>query len=78
MPKLQGKVHIPPGEVDDIVNELIQRNVCDWVPLQNVMHFRGEPVLNGVFGVEKPVVLPSGKPVLWFIMNLVASNSLLL
>ena len=78
VPKLQGKVHIPPGEVDAIVHELIQRNVCDWVPLQNVMHFRGEPVLNGVFGVEKPVVLPSGKPVLRFIMNLVPSNSLLL
>ena len=77
LPRLQGKIHIPPSELDSVVSELVSRNVCSWVPLEEVFHYRGEPVLNGLFGVEKPTKLPDGSPVLRVIMNLVPSNSCL-
>ena len=77
LPKLQGKIHIPSEEVDGIVATLIERNVCAWVPLQDVMYFRGQPVLNGLFGVEKPARTASDKCVLRLIMNLVPTNSVL-
>ena len=77
LPRLQGKIHIPPSELDAVVSELVSRNVCTWVPLKQVFHYRGEPVLNGLFGVEKPTRLPDGSPVLRVIMNLVPSNSCL-
>ena len=77
LPKLQGKIHVAPQYLDDVIGELISRNVCDWVPLSSVLHYRGQPVLNGLFGVEKPTSLPSGLPILRTIMNLVPSNSVL-
>ena len=77
LPKLQAKIHVQPGELDLVVNELIERNVCAWVPFSSVLRYRGEPVLNGLFGVQKPSVLPSGRPILRTIMNLVPSNSVL-
>ena len=77
LPRLQGKVHAEPGEMDLIADELVKRGVCDWVPLKSVVTYRGERVLNGLFGVAKPSTLESGKPVLRLIMNLVPSNSIM-
>lgn len=77
LPKLQGKIHADPKEMEHIANELVQRGVCSWVPLRHVLRFRGQGVLNGMFGVEKPATIASGKPILRLIMNLVPSNSVL-
>ena len=77
LPKLQAKIHIAPHHVDPIIDELLHRNICDWVPFSSVLHYRGQPVLNGLFGDQKPTVLPSGQPILRTIMNLVPSNSVL-
>ena len=77
LPKLQGKIHIQPGDVDGIANELVNRGVCRWIPLDSVMKFRGERVLNGLFGVEKSGTLENGKAPLRLIMNLVPSNSVM-
>ena len=77
LPKLQARVHVQTGEIDDIARELVQRNVCDWVPLESVFRFRGEPVLNGLFGAPKPTTLEDGRPILRLIMNLVPSNSIM-
>ena len=77
LPKLQGKIHIDGSDVDSIAQELVTRGVCRWIPLENVVRFRGELVLNGLFGVEKPGLLPSGKPPLRLIMNLVPSNAII-
>ena len=52
-------------------------NICDWVPLDSVVKYRGQHVLNGLFGVEKSGKVASGKPVLRLIMNLVGSNSIM-
>ena len=75
LPKLQGKIHVVEGELDRICDELIGRNVCTWLPLEEVLHYRGEPVLNGLFGVEKAARTPSGRCVLRVIMNLVSTNA---
>ena len=72
LPKLQGKVHAKAGEM-----EQVERGVCTWTPFHEVLKYRGQPVLNGLFGVEKPSKLAPGKPVLRLIMNLVASNSVM-
>ena len=75
LPKLQARVHVQQGEIDAIARELVERNVCGWVPLESVFKFRGEPVLNGLFGVPKHSTLDDGRPILRLIMNLVPSNS---
>ena len=76
LPKLTGKVHAVSGEMDRISEELVDRGVCSWFPLSQVMTFRGEKVLNGLFGVRKSAVLDDGSPVLRLIMNLVPGNSI--
>ena len=77
LPKLQGKIHVKEGEMELISSELVKRGVCTWIPSESVLHFRGQPVLNGLFGVAKPTTLPNGKSTLRLIMNLVPSNSVI-
>ena len=72
----KAKIHIAEGERMGIATELVDRGVCDWIPLSEVAEFRGSKILNGLFGVEKPSKLDSGESVLRLIMNLVPSNSL--
>jgi len=78
LPKLQGRVHVEKGEIEDISNALVQCGVCDWTPLSEVLTYRGERVLNGLFGVQKSSTISTGEPVLRVIMNLVPSNSVML
>ncbi len=75
--RLPGRVHVKAGEKLEIARELVRRNVCQWVPLSQVIEIDGVKILNGLFGVEKPTTTESGKPVLRLIMNLVPSNSIL-
>ena len=75
-PKLQGRVHVRPGELDAIADELVTRGVCMWFPLRKVKHVRGSPVLNGLFGVPKQTILSDGTPVLRLIMNLIPGNAI--
>lgn len=76
MPKLKGKIHVHPGDVCELADELVTRGICRWLPLDQVAVFRGEPVLNGLFGVPKNTTLDDGAPVLRLIMNLVPGNSI--
>jgi hypothetical protein len=75
LPKMPGKIHIREGDQMRIADELVRRNVCDWIPLKSVFSVRGTKVLNGLFGVAKPTSLQDGRPILRFIMNLTGSNS---
>ena len=75
-PKLHGRVHVRPGELDAIAKELVDRGICMWFPLRKVKHVRGVPVLNGLFGVPKQTVLADGSPVLRLIMNLIPGNAI--
>ena len=77
LPKLRGIIHVEPGETEGIAAELVRRGICSWVPLSSVVHYRGQPVLNGMFGVEKGAKLEDQRPVLRLIMNLVSSNSIM-
>ena len=77
LPKLQGKIHIAHGEEDKVAQLLVNRGICSWTPVDQVLRYRDEMVLNGLFGVEKSTRTDSGKPVLRVIMNLVPSNSVM-
>ena len=66
-----------PEDQKPLADELVGRNICKWAPLEDVATLGGKPILNGLFGVEKPTTLPSGKKVLRLIMNLVPSNEVL-
>ena len=77
LPKLQARVHCKEGDLIPLCHELVSRNICDWIPLEEVFKFRGTKVLSGLFGVRKASTLPSGLPVLRLIMNLIPSNSIL-
>jgi len=77
LPKLQGKLHVEKGTELRLANELVSRGVCCWVPFEKVLCFRGQKVLNGLFGVEKSSRLATGKCVLRLIMNLIPSNAVL-
>ena len=75
LPKMPGRVHVREGDKLRIADELIKRNVCEWIPLEKVYRVGEQPVLNGLFGVTKPTVLEDGRSVLRLIMNLVGSNA---
>ena len=75
LPKMPGRVHMLESDRLKIALELVSRNVCSWLPLDMVHRVKGIPVLNGLFGVRKPAVLPDGRPILRFIMNLTGTNA---
>jgi site-specific DNA-cytosine methylase len=75
LPKMPGKIHVRKADKMRIALELVARNVCDWIPLSKVHEINGVKVLNGLFGVAKPVLLDNGQPVLGLIMNLTGSNA---
>eukprot|EP00438_Fugacium_kawagutii_P035668 Skav205025 [mRNA] locus=scaffold1026:370533:376645:- [translate_table: standard] len=77
LPKLQAKVHFQEGEKLKVAKLLVDRRVCDWIPLSEVIRYRGEPVLNGMFAVGKDSFLDDGRQVQRCIMNLIPSNSIL-
>lgn len=76
LPRLQGRVHVKDEDLIPICHELTERGVCKWIPLTDVVRFRGKPVLSGLFGVPKPTMLEDNTPVLRLIMNLVPANSI--
>ena len=75
LPRMPGKIHIKDSDRVAIGNELIERNICEWIDLDRVYKVNNIPVLNGLFGVEKPNKLSDGRAVLRLIMNLTGSNS---
>ena len=77
LPKLHAKVHIAPGERMEVARLLVKRGICAWVPEDKVLRYRGQKVLNGLFGVPKAKKLDTGECVLRCIMNLIPSNSVM-
>ena len=75
LPKLPGRVHIKEEDKMKIALELVRRNVCSWIPLEQVYKVKGVTILNGLFGVSKPTSLEDGRPILRVIMNLTGSNA---
>lgn len=78
LPKLQAKVHIENKDREKLAHLLVERQICDWVDFDEVLEYRGEKVLNGLFGVAKTSALDDGRAHLRLIMNLIPSNSVML
>ncbi|CAE7224498.1 unnamed protein product [Symbiodinium necroappetens] len=58
-----------------VAKGLIERKICDIIPLSQVIHVDGKPVLGGLFGVPKNEEV-DGVPVLRLIMDLRPINKL--
>ena len=71
------KVHVVDDDKLALAELLVSRGVCTWTEEKKVFKYRGEMVLNGLFGVAKSSQLPNGKPVLRVIMNLIPINGVL-
>ncbi len=77
LPRLQGRVHILPEDKVALAKLLVERGICGWTEETEVFRFKGQRVLNGLFGVPKSTLLEDGRPVLRLIMNLIPSNSVM-
>lgn len=78
LPPLQAKVHFEPGEQMKVAKLLVERNICSWIRLDEVLTYRNQKVLNGLFAVGKDSRTPGGKVVQRTIMNLIPSNAVLM
>ena len=56
------RVMIPHECWDEVVSGLLRRNLCGVMPLDEVFHVNGSPVLGGLFGVPKGEAKPCGLP----------------
>ena len=77
IPKLRAKIHCPESELLPLCLELVDRNICTWLPATEIAVFRGQQIRSGLFGVKKAGVLADGRAILRLIMNLVPSNSVM-
>ena len=77
LPKLQAKVHVAEEDKMKLAALLVERNICSWIPLADVVEYRGQKVLSGLFGVAKSSTLDDGRPHLRVIMNLIPANAIL-
>ena len=73
---LPGRVHIVSEDRLAIAQELVSRNICRWIDLEEVHVVQGRKLLNGMFGVTKPSTTDEGLPVLRVIMNLIPINKI--
>lgn len=76
---LQAKVHIQKGDEKQLCELLVGRNICGWVPEDEVLRVGGVKVLNGVFGVGKGKFLDENNEIeiLRVIMNLKPTNRIM-
>eukprot|EP00438_Fugacium_kawagutii_P036840 Skav204450 [mRNA] locus=scaffold1298:250701:254168:+ [translate_table: standard] len=74
--KLQSRVHITKGEELAVCKLLVERQICSWIPRDDVLEVRNTKILNGLFAVGKGTFQESGKEVQRLIMNLVPTNGI--
>lgn len=76
---LQAKVHIQKGDEKQLCELLVGRNICGWVPEDEVLRVGGVKVLNGLFGVGKGKFLDENNEIeiLRVIMNLKPTNRIM-
>ena len=60
-------------EWPSICQGLVGKGICEVVPLDELFHIQGQPLLNGMFGVGKGEFV-NGKEALRLIMNLIPLN----
>ena len=69
------RVMVRAEDWEAVAKGLIERKICDIIPLSQVIHVDGKPVLGGLFGVPKNEEV-DGVPVLRLIMDLRPINKL--
>ena len=69
------RVMVRPEDWGAVAEGLLERRICDVIPLDQVIHVSGKPVLGGLFGVPKNEEV-DGIPVLRLIMDLRPINKL--
>ena len=69
------KVMVEEGSWEHICSGLLAKGICSLMPLDEVYHLEGRPVLNGLFGVSKDEY-SNGWEVMRLIMNLIPVNRL--
>ena len=72
-----GRVRASPAEATTIGKGLLRRGLVRAMKPEELIMINGEPLLNGLFGVEKDAQLWDGRPHLRLIMNLTASNAVM-
>ena len=68
-------VMVEPGEWDKVCKGLVEKNICEVWPVELLYHFKGVPLLNGLFAVGKGEFLGETETQR-LIMNLTPVNSL--
>ena len=71
----KGRVMVSQEDWPEVARNLVSAGVCKVIPESEVFKVRGEPLLNGLFGVEKGEE-SGGIPTYRLIMNLVPLNGL--
>ena len=69
------RVMIRPEHWDEVASRLVERGICDVIPLSEVLHVDQKPILGGLFGVPKGEEV-AGIPVFRLIMDLRPINQL--
>ena len=69
------RVMVRSEDWEAVAKGVIERKICDIIPLSQVIHVGGKPVLGGLFGVPKSEEV-DGIPVLRLIMDLRPINKL--
>ena len=72
-----GRVRADPKEALAIGRGQLAGGLVRPLRSQECVHVKGEPLLNGLFGVSKKECLPDGRAHLRLIMNLTATNGLM-
>ena len=73
--RLQAKVHVENDEALALCQLLVQRNICSWIPDDEVLTVQGQKVLSGMFAVGKGTFLEGGDEVQRLIMNLIPNDA---
>ncbi|CAE7467035.1 unnamed protein product [Symbiodinium natans] len=63
------RVMVKEDQWEEVCAGLVERGVCDVIPVSEVLHVDGKPILGGLFGVPK-MEEADGVPVLRLIMDL--------
>ena len=69
------RVMIQSEHWDEVASGLVERGICEVIPLSEVLHVDQKPILGGLFGVPKGEEV-AGVPVLRLIMDLRPINQL--
>ena len=69
------RVMVDEDSWEQVCSGLVNKGICEFMPMSEVYHIEGRPLLNGLFGVSKDE-LKNGWEVFRLIMNLVPVNKL--